>query len=107
MLWRKITAAQDGVYSGAFASVAAAQAFAVANGYSKVIVNSPWVLTANFTATLPIEFAAGYTVSCGAFTLNLTKGFIADDFQQVFLAANQPNITLPKWQRRTDRKSVV
>jgi hypothetical protein len=97
--WAKFSADGAGVYSSAFASVSAAHAYAVANGYKKVIVNSAWTLTGDFTATLPIEFAQGYTLSCGAYSVSFTKGFRADELQQVFLPGDAAKITLPTFQR--------
>lgn len=98
-LWAKFSADGTGVYSKAFASVSAAHAYAVANGYKKVIVNSAWTLTGDFTATLPIQFAPGYIPSCGSYALNLTKGFEAGELQQVFLPGDRPKITIPSFQR--------
>lgn len=92
---------KNAVFSASYASVEAAHAAAVSAGKSYVVVNSAWTLTANFTATLKIIFAPGFTVSCGAYTLNLSNGFQADDAQQVFLAADASKITLPTWQRLT------
>jgi hypothetical protein len=91
----------NAVFSASYASVTAAQAAASSAGKTYVVVNSAWTLTANFTATLKIIFAPGFTVSCGAYTLNLSNGFQADDTQQVFFASDASKITLPMWQRLT------
>lgn len=91
----------NAVFSSSYASVEAAHAAAVTAGKTYVIVNSAWSLTANFTATLKLIFAPGFTVSCGSYTLNLSNGFDASDTQQVFFAADSSLITLPKWQRLT------
>lgn len=91
----------NAVFSASYASVEAAHAAAVSAGKTYVVVNSAWALTGNFTATRQIMFALGFTVSCGAYTLNLSNGFIATDYQRVFLAADASKITLPQWQRLT------
>jgi len=91
----------NAVFSASYASVEAAHAAAVSAGKTYVVVNSAWALTGNFTATRQMVFALGFTVSCGAYTLNLSNGFIATDYQQIFTASEATKITLPFWQRLT------
>jgi len=91
----------NAVFSASYASVEAAHAAAVSAGKTYVVVNSAWALTGNFTATRQMVFALGFTVSCGSYTLNLSNGFIATDYQQVFTASEVSKITLPLWQRLT------
>ncbi len=95
------TAHGDVIYASGALTVETAHSIALMTGKKRVVVARSWNLSVDFTALLPVEFQRGYTVSCGSYALNLSAGFVADDYQQVFLPGDASKITLPFWQRLT------